>query len=85
MKARFTILLFSLVFLAGCKSEFDIQVTDVPQSVISAFQQKYPSVQATGWEVEKSDGRLIYEAEFTMDGKKKEAEFRSDGTFVKEE
>jgi uncharacterized protein YcfL len=85
MRTNFALLILSLAFLAGCKSEFDIPETDVPQQVVAAFQQKYPSVTATGWEVEKSDGRLVYEAEFMMDKKKKEAEFRPDGTFVKEE
>jgi hypothetical protein len=35
--------------------------------------------------VEKKDGKLYYEAEFEMGGKKKEASFRPDGTFGMEE
>jgi hypothetical protein len=85
MKTKLTLFSFSLVLLASCRSEFDIPVEDVPQAVMTSFQQKYPSVQPTGWEVEKTDGRLVYEAKFTADGKKKESEFRLDGTFVKEE
>jgi hypothetical protein len=37
------------------------------------------------WEVEKEDGKLYYEAEFKLDGKSKEAYFRPDGSFTKEE
>jgi uncharacterized membrane protein YkoI len=53
--------------------------------VQSAFKAKYPNASTPEWEVEKSEGRLIYEAEFKLDGKKKEAEFKPDGTFLKEE
>lgn len=71
--------------LASCCTEFKITSTDVPPAVISAFNTKYPSAQNPVWEVEKEEGRLIFEAEFKLDGKSKEAEFRPDGTFVKEE
>lgn len=73
------------LLLSGCAREFDIADTDVPEIVRSSFKQKYPSAEISGWEVEKSDGRLVFEAEFKLNGKKLEAEFRSDGTFVKEE
>ena len=84
MKKKVFIVLSILVF-CGCASEFDIASSDVPQAVTTAFQTKYPGAQAEEWEVEKEDGKLIFEAEFKLDGKSKEAEFRPDGTFVKEE
>ncbi|MGZ3866141.1 MAG: hypothetical protein ACXVC6_03055 [Bacteroidia bacterium] len=73
------------VLLTSCATEFQIVSDDVPQAVTSAFKAKYPSVPSPEWEVEKEGGRLVYEAEFKLDGKKKEAEFKPDGTFVKEE
>lgn len=59
---------------------------DVPPAVSAAFQAKYAGAQVTHWEVEKGDdGHLVYEAEFKLNGKSMEAEFKPDGTFVKEE
>jgi hypothetical protein len=80
------ILCMSLVLsLGSCTSEFKIVSSDVPQAANSAFQQKYPAAQNVEWEAEKADGHLVFEAEFMMDGKKKEAYFKPDGTFLKEE
>jgi len=71
--------------LSSCATEFNIMSEDVPQAVTSAFKAKYPTAANPEWEVEKEEGRLVYEAGFKVDGKKKEAEFKADGTFVKEE
>jgi hypothetical protein len=76
---------FALTLLTSCASEFKIVSDDVPASVISAFNAKYPSAQNVEWEAEKTEGHLAFEAEFKMDGKNKEAYFKSDGTFLKEE
>jgi hypothetical protein len=74
-----------LVAVAACASEFDIASSDVPQAVLDSFSGKYPTAKDVKWEVEKEDGKLYFEAEFEIDGKEKEAHFRSDGTFTKEE
>lgn len=73
------------ILLTSCTSEFEIMSSDVPQTVLTAFQTKYPSIQNVEWEAEKADGHLTFEAAFKMDGKKKEACFKPDGTFIKEE
>jgi hypothetical protein len=73
------------LFMLSCATEFSIISDDVPQAVLSTFKNKYPNASNAVWEVEKSEGRLIYEAEFKLDGKRKEAEFKPDGTFLKEE
>lgn len=75
----------AIIFFGSCATEFTITSDDVPQAIQSAFKTKYPGASSPVWEVEKSDGRLVYEAEFKLDGKKKEAEFKPDGTFIKEE
>jgi len=72
-------------FLTNCSNELEILTEDVPQSVRTAFQQKYPVAQVTEWEAEKKDGRLYFEAEFTLNNQKKEAYFKPDGTFFQEE
>lgn len=83
MKTKVTALLIC-VFFTACSTEFKIVSSDVPQSVIASFQQKYPSARNTEWEAEKVDGHLTFEAEFKLDGKEKEAYFKPDGTFLKE-
>jgi hypothetical protein len=75
----------TILQLMGCSSEFKIVSSDVPPAVISAFQSKYPTASAVEWEAEKTDGHLAFEAEFKRDGKSKEAYFKPDGTFLKEE
>jgi uncharacterized membrane protein YkoI len=85
MKNLFIITAAASLLLSSCASEFDITEADVPQIVKDAFKTKYPNATASEWEVEKSEGRLVFEAEFKMDGKNKEAEFKPDGTFIKEE
>jgi hypothetical protein len=84
-KLNYFIACAGLIFLGSCATELEIMSDDVPQAVQSAFKAKYPNAANPEWEVEKSDGRLVYEAEFKLDGKKKEAEFKPDGTFLKEE
>jgi hypothetical protein len=74
-----------ILFFTACASEFEIASSDVPQTVLNAFTSKYAGASDVEWEVEKEDGKLYYEAEFKIDGKKKEAYFRPDGTFTKEE
>jgi hypothetical protein len=85
MKAKILITAISILFLAACACEIEIASSDVPQSVTSAFSSKYPGASDIEWEIEKEDGKLYYEAEFKLDGKKKEVHFRPDGTFTKEE
>jgi uncharacterized lipoprotein YmbA len=87
MKAKISLVFgsISILFLMGCATEFKITDEDVPQTVITAFQSRYASVMDVSWEVEKEDGHLLFEAEWKENGKEKEAYFKSDGTFVKEE
>jgi hypothetical protein len=74
-----------LAFCSGCCSEFKIVSGDVPPAVLSAFQAKYPNAKHVEWEAEKTDGHLAFEAEFNLDGKSKEAYFKPDSTFLKED
>lgn len=74
-----------IALLSSCATEFKISNDDVPSAVLSSFKTKYSSAQGVEWEVEKEGGRLVYEAAFKLDGKRKEAEFKPDGAFIKEE
>jgi hypothetical protein len=82
---KYSFLLILCLALTSCATEFKIVSEDVPSAVTSAFKVKYPSAQNVEWEAEKTEGHLAFEAEFKMDGKKKEAYFKPDGTFLKEE
>ncbi|HEY0731830.1 MAG TPA: hypothetical protein VGD33_05395 [Chitinophagaceae bacterium] len=93
------ILLFSVVIsLAGfqacenksgtgteTKADDDIPVSEVPQPVQSAFAARYATATAVKWENAKEDTVKTYKAKFTVDGKKLKAEFRADGSFIKED
>jgi hypothetical protein len=71
--------------LCSCSSEFHIVSSDVPPVVITAFNTKYAGATDVEWEAEKTEGHLAFEAEFRIDGKRKEAYFKPDGAFLKEE
>jgi hypothetical protein len=85
MKTRLLLSAICAALATGCACEIKITSSDVPQTVITAFTSKYPGATDTEWEIEKEDSRLYYEAEFKVDGKRKEAYFKPDGTFTKEE
>ena len=74
----------SLMFLS-CSNESKITASDVPPAVSAALMEKYPDANDIEWEMEKDDDHLNYEAEFKSGGKKKEALFSADGTFIKED
>jgi hypothetical protein len=85
MRNSAALVLFCAFFIGACASEFKIVAADVPPAVITSFQTKYPNAQNVEWEAEKTEGHLAFEAEFKSDGKSKEAYFKPDGTFLKEE
>ena len=73
------------IFFASCATEMNILSSDVPQTVQAAFKAKYPDAHNVEWEVEKEEDRLLFEAEWKDGTKEREASFRPDGSFVKEE
>ena len=67
-------------------TEQPIEISEVPSAVVDAFAAKYGSAKLTKAEMQTAaDGKVAYELAFTAGGKKKEATFGSDGTFVEEE
>ena len=84
MKKRFLFLAIVVsCFFISCMDK-KVSVVSVPDTVKTAFAAKYPGVTDAKWESEVKDGKTIYGADFKMDGKKKEAEFDSDGNFLRE-
>jgi hypothetical protein len=84
MKSKM-IVVTSLFILSACASEFEIATSEVPEAVMKAFKDKYAGATEIEWEVEKKSEKLYFEAEFKIDGKKKEAYFHPDGSFGMEE
>ncbi len=76
-------LTFGLTFLlVSCEKDDDmIPSTAVPQVVKSAFDTRYPSATTVSWKKDACE----FEADFTVEGVRKSADFKSNGTFVKED
>ncbi len=69
--------LFALTFTA-----MTFPFHNVPQKVKDAFAEKFPNAENVKWERESA---TEFEVEFTLDGKKMEAEFKTDGTWKETE
>jgi hypothetical protein len=68
-------------------TEEAIATGSVPKGVLAAFDAKYPKMKAAKADKQtKADGTVTYEIAFKdAKGKKHEATFKEDGTFVEEE
>jgi uncharacterized protein YcfL len=71
--------------LFSCHNEQEIPASGVPQSVMSAFQAKYPNITVDKWVTETEKGKTVYEAKFKNNNKNVEAEFDENGNFIEEE
>lgn len=78
----FAVVLFGI--LSSCNDK-KIAATEVPQAAMAAFNTTYQGATDVEWKTEKEDNKIIYEAEFKLNGKKIEAEFDANGNFIKEE
>lgn len=66
--------------------EQSIAIDKVPAAVTKAFAARYPKAKATAAELQQVTSKdTRYELAFAVDGKRKEATFQADGTFVDEE
>src|SRR5215210_4082603 len=59
-----------------------ISASEVPAPVMESFNSRFPTATNVRWEVEKEHGSKVYQAEFTVDGKRFKAQFAPDGTFL---
>ena len=94
MKKWFMALLLSSViaFNPACKSKSEhkadeknvIQTNEVPEIVKNAFNSKYPGATEMIWEDAHEGDSPTIKVKFKKDGKYWKAEFKGDGTFVKE-
>ncbi len=63
-------------------SIFSYAGTTPPAAVLNAFKTKFPNATEVKWGMEN---KTEYEAEFTLDGKKISANFKTDGSWVETE
>lgn len=75
---RFLIIGILAIWITACSK--NVQTASVPESVVTAFNQRYPTAEEVDWEVNADDQ---YEAEFWIGDQKKEAVYRSNGDLVK--
>ena len=82
-KLKFLVLVAVLSFYS-CESEKHIDAAQVPQVVKDAFAKKYPQASDVEW-IQEGKSKVIYEAEFKLDGNEITAEFSEAGEFLEEE
>ncbi len=75
---------FSFLIIASCNDN-KIAASKVPEPILTSFNAKYPGATDVEWITEKKDNKKIYEAVFNLNGKKIEAEFEANGTFIQED
>jgi uncharacterized membrane protein YkoI len=75
----------AFIIFSSCEQHTKIAASEVPQSVMTAFNAKYQGATDVEWMTEKKDNKTVYEAEFKLNDKKKEAEFDANGNFIEEE
>jgi hypothetical protein len=59
-----------------------ISASQVPAPVMQSFNSMFPDATNVQWEVEKEHGSKVYQAEFTQNGRRFQAQFAPDGTFL---
>lgn len=75
------VIIVSLITFSSVSTYASINKTVVPQSVIDAFNKKYPKAIDVEWEKDK----LNYEVEFELGDIEYEATFNEDGTWLETE
>ena len=66
------------------ETETTIPTSALPAAINSAITKKYPNATFERTEkIEKPGGKVLYEANIKVNGKKKELELNEDGSFVK--
>ena len=76
--------LFTFIVLSSC-SDKKLAASDVPQPAKTSFTNKYPGATNIEWIKEKKGDKTLYEAQFTLNNKKIEAEFDAEGNFIGED
>lgn len=76
MRNLFIAVLLGLTVLGSCSKK--VVSAQVPDDVVTAFNQRYPSAEDVKW----SEDEGLYEVDFKEGEIKKEATYRSDGSLL---
>lgn len=67
---------------AAVAQEVAITPDQIPPTVMTALLDKFPSAKVNKATREREDGTIVYDLEFTQDGRRCEADIREDGRFL---
>lgn len=84
MKTIHYLVMLALLAASGACGEKHLDASAVPAVVKAAFEKKYSTATEVEW-IQEKGSKIIYEAEFKMDGKEITAEFSESGEFLEEE
>ncbi len=84
MRKTLTIASFQAVLLSAgvCLAGQDISIDQLPAPVRSTVDRETKGAQITDIEEDEEHGKVIYEIEFTLDGKQFELDVAADGTLL---
>src|SRR5262245_29160205 len=74
------LMLLATSSLAQDKEKSKPDTDKIPKAVMDALKAKFPKPEITKWTKEKEGGKVVYDIEFTQEGRKCEADIFEDGT-----
>ena len=77
-----TVLVGLFVATVSSAQEKAKDLDKVPKAVMDALKSKFPKPEITKWEKATEGGKVIYDIEFTYQGRKCEMDIQEDGTIV---
>lgn len=59
-----------------------VDVSEIPKIVLDALKGRFPKAEIRKWTQEKEENRVVYDIEFTQDGRKCEADIQENGSYI---
>lgn len=93
-RLRFSIfpLILLICFITGCKQQEapaaetkptdNLQLDKIPPAVMDGLKTRFPMAEIQKWTEETEEGVVVYDIEFTQEGKKFEVDVKADGTLA---
>jgi hypothetical protein len=82
MRHLMIVVVMLVVSLSAYGQEQAVAPSQIPKAVMSALHARFPQARITKSVKEKEGGQLIYDLEFTQQGRKCEADIAEDGTYI---
>lgn len=70
-----------LLVVAGAAAQEQEAPEEIPQVVMEALEARFPGAEIRQWTLETEDDVVLYDIEFTQDGRKCEADIKEDGRY----